>query len=210
MLVFRFLCLTFLFVLSGTLLAADPPSREAVEASLAALADRKLPEAEQLRVQQTLEQTLAQLDQQQELQQRLEALQQQLDVAPQQINEARQALEELQLHPAKNPLTQYADTDMVELELILTDRSQQLTDWQKELTAANSLIISAQTRPERAQTEISANQNRILQLQTALKDDKLEGKTLIPEQRDLLNAELVTLELRNELRRQELAGNNPL
>ncbi|MBD7975917.1 mechanosensitive channel MscK [Serpens gallinarum] len=210
MLVFRFLCLTFLFVLSGVLLAADPPSREAVEASLAALADRKLPEAEQLRVQQTLEQTLAQLDQQQELQQRLEALQQQLDVAPQQINEARQALEELQLHPAKNPLTQYADTDMVELELILTDRSQQLTDWQKQLTAANSLIISAQTRPERAQTEISANQNRILQLQTALKDDKLEGKTLIPEQRDLLNAELVTLELRNELRRQELAGNNPL
>jgi potassium efflux system protein len=210
MLVFRSLCLTLLLALSGALLAAEPPSREAVETSLAGLADRKLPEGEQLLVQQTLEQTLAQLNQQQELQQRLEALQQQLDAAPQQISEARQALEELQQHPVENPVAQYADSDMVELELILTERSQQLTDWQKELTAANSLIISSQTRPERAQTEISANQNRIQQLQTALKHDELDGKTLIPEQRDLLVTELATLELRNELRRQELAGNNAL
>src|SRR5690606_24715672 len=178
MLVFRSLCLTLLLALSGALLAAEPPSREAVETSLAGLADRKLPEGEQLLVQQTLEQTLAQLNQQQELQQRLEALQQQLDAAPQQISEARQTLEELQQHPVENPLGQYANNDMVELELILTERSQQLTDWQKELTAANSLIISSQTRPERAQTEISANQNRIQQLQIALKDDKLDGKTL--------------------------------
>ena len=206
----RLLCVTLVWFLSGALYAAEPPAREAVEASLAALAERKLPEAEQLLVQQSLEKTLAQFDQQQTLREDLAALEQQLAQAPQQITEARQALEELKRRAAGDPLAQYADDEMVELEIILTARSQQLTDWQKELTAANSLIITSQTRPERAQTEISSNQARSQQIAAILKDGRLDGKTLIAEQRDLLNAELVTLEARNELRRRELAGNNLL
>ena len=52
------LCLT-----TSGLHAAEAPSRENVQRSLDGLADRKLPEADQKAVQQTLEQTLALIDQ---------------------------------------------------------------------------------------------------------------------------------------------------
>lgn len=199
-----------LLCLSTPLLAAEQPTRESIETALTALPDRKLPEGEQLRVQQLLEQALAQLDQQDDLNARLAALEEQLANAPEQINAARQALEELRARPPADPIREQADAQIVELEVFLDTRNQQLVEWQQELGAANSLIINAQTRPERAQTEISANQNRIQVLQTALKEGRLDGQALIPEQRDLLSAELATLTLSNNLHRRELAGNDAL
>ena len=190
--------------------AAEPPSRESVEAALAALPDRKLPESEQLQVQQTLEQTLAQLARQDELRERISALERELADAPEQISEARRAYEELQARPQSDPAREQAGAQIVELEIILDARNQQLTEWQQELTAANSLVINAQTRPERAQTEISGNQARMQKLQAALKDDRLDGQALSAEQRDLLTAELATLTLSNEFSRRALAGNDTL
>lgn len=75
---------------------------------------------------------------------------------------------------------------------------------------ANSLIITAQTRPERAQAEISASQTRIQQINNILKSGKDAGKTVSAEQRDQLNAELAALNALIPLRRQELAGNSQL
>lgn len=206
----RSLFLLLLCLSTPPLLAAEPPTRESVEAALAALPERKLPENEQLQVQQLLEQTLAQLGQQDELNARLAALEEQLASAPQQISDARRALDELKARPPTDPLREQADAAIVELEIFLEARNQQLTEWQQELAAANSLVINAQTRPERAQTEISANQARLQTLQTALREDRLDGQPLSPERRDLLSAEMATLTLRNNLHRRELAANDTL
>ncbi len=76
---------------------------------------------------------------------------------------------------------------------MLTDRSTQQGDLQKALADANSLVITAQTRPERAQAEISNSQSRIQQINATLKAGRDAGKTLSAEQRDQLNAELAAL-----------------
>ena len=93
---------------------------------------------------------------------------------------------------------------------MLNQRSSQLAGWQKDLAEANSLIITAQTRPERAQAEISSNQVRTQQLSAILKVGKDTGKVLTDEQRDQYNAELAALDAQTQLRRQELAGNSLL
>ncbi|MDP0964720.1 hypothetical protein Q6264_27880, partial [Klebsiella pneumoniae] len=64
--------------------------------------------------------------------------------------------------------------------------------------------------PERAQTEISSSQTRILQINSILKNGKDNGKTLSSDQRNQLNAELAALNALIPLRRQELAGNSQL
>ncbi len=86
----------------------------------------------------------------------------------------------------------------------------QIADWQKGLTTANSLIISAQTRPERAQAEIATSQTRIQEISSLLKNGREAGKTLSDERRALLNAERAALTAQIELRRQELSGNSLL
>jgi potassium efflux system protein len=67
-----------------------------------------------------------------------------------------------------------------------------------------------QTRPERAQAEISSSQTRIQQINNILKTGKDSGKTLSADQRNQLNAELASLNALIPLRRQELAGNSQL
>ncbi|WP_163018545.1 hypothetical protein, partial [Pseudomonas viridiflava] len=92
------------------------------------------------------------------------------------------------------PIAQrYGGLDVPQLEQVLSQRSTQQSDLQKELNDANSLSITAQTRPERAQAEISANQNRIQQINAILKLGKDNGKALSADQRNLLNAELASI-----------------
>ncbi len=97
-----------------------------------------------------------------------------------------------------------------QLEQLLVQRTTQQGDLQKDLADANSLTIAAQTRPERAQTEISSSQTRIQQINATLKAGKDNGKALSGDQRNQLNAELAALNALIPLRRQELAGNSQL
>ncbi len=71
-------------------------------------------------------------------------------------------------------------------------------------------MITAQTRPERAQAEISSNQTRSLEINNLLKNGRDGSKPLSNERRDQLNAELAKLDAQTQLRRQELAGNSLL
>ncbi len=64
----------------------------------------------------------------------------------------------------------YTKESIQQLEQLLTERSTQQSDLQKALAEANSLVITAQTRPERAQAEISASQTRIQQINNILKN----------------------------------------
>jgi potassium efflux system protein len=187
------------------------PTMDVVQSSLGKIGERKLPEAEQAAVQQTLEGTLALLKTQEEAKQSLESLKKQIAEAPQAIEQAHQDLRTLKDSPIVDIQQRFASASEPELEKQLSERSAKLDAWQKALTEANSLIITAQTRPERAQTEISASQARVQQINQQLKAGK-DGtsKSLTPDQVDQLNAELAMIDIQNQLRRAQLAGNGVL
>lgn len=190
--------------------AAEPPSSAAVQSSLDSLAERKLPEAEQQAVKQTLEKTLALLVETADSKQRLAALEKQLEDAPRQISEAQRDYERLKNSPPTQVNLRYGKSALPQLEQLLAERNAQLNEWQKQIIEANSLVITAQTRPERAQAEISSNQTRSLEINNLLKNGRDGSKPLSNERRDQLNAELAKLDAQTQLRRQELAGNSLL
>ncbi len=194
----------------GTVQAAEPPTRESVQASLDKIADRKLPEADQKALQSVLQSTLTQLNNQRDYEQKLVELKQQLASAPKLTIENQRELARLKASSVVPVAQRFAKESIQQLEQLLTERSTQQSDLQKALGDANSLIITAQTRPERAQGEISASQTRIQQINNILKAGKDAGKTLSAEQRDQLNAELMALNALIPLRRQELASNTQL
>ncbi len=193
-------------------LAADtaPPSSEAVQQSLDRIADRKLSADDQKALQQVLEQTLTFLASQKDNQRKLEDLKKQLADAPKQTTENQKELTRLKgLRPM--PVAQrYASMDVPQLEQMLSQRSAQQADLQKALNDANSLVITAQTRPERAQAEISSSQTRIQTINGILKTGKDAGKAINADQRNQLSAELASINALIALRRQELAGNSQL
>ncbi len=190
--------------------ADDTPDAAKVQSALDGLADRKLPEAEQAALKDTLEQTLKLLVGKADAEKRLADLKQQLTDAPRLIGEAQRELTRLKAAPVTPVAQRYANASVPQLEQMLNERSTQLANWQKASADANSLIITAQTRPERAQAEISSNQTRSQQINAILKSGKDTGKPVGPERRDQLNAELAALAAQTQLRRQELAGNSLL
>ncbi|MFI8745664.1 mechanosensitive channel MscK [Pseudomonas sp. NPDC077186] len=191
-------------------LAQEPPKAESVQQSLDGLAERQLPEAEQLALKQTLEQTLRLLKDRETSEQRLADLRTQLENAPRLIAEAQRELTQLKASQPAPLAERHARTALAQLEQMLGERSSQLSDWNKAIIEANSLVITAQTRPERAQAEISQNQARSQQINNSLKSDRDSGKPLSAERRDQLAAELALLTAQTQLRRQELAGNSLL
>ncbi|UVL29826.1 mechanosensitive channel MscK [Pseudomonas donghuensis] len=199
------LCLSF-----SPVWAAEPPTTAAIQQSLDKITERKLPEAEQKALQQVLEKTLAFLGNKEDSEKKLTALKHQLNDAPRQTSENQRELAKLK-DSKVIPVTQrYAASSVPQLEQLLAERTTEQGELQKALSEANSLTITAQTRPERAQAEISANQTRTQQINTSLKIGKDGGKPLSADQRNQLNAELAALNALTLLRRQELAGNSLL
>lgn len=194
----------------GTVHAADPPSADAIQQTLDKLPDRKLPDADMKALQTILQQTLTYLGNKQDYEQRLVDLKRQLEDAPRQTVENQRELTRLKATKIIPVAQRYASLPVPQLEQLLVQRSTQQGDLQKEMADANSLSIAAQTRPERAQTEISSSQTRIQQINSILKAGKDNGKSLSGDQRNQLNAELAALNALIPLRRQELAGNSQL
>ncbi|NWD47487.1 mechanosensitive channel MscK [Pseudomonas gingeri] len=194
----------------GALQAAEPPTSESVQQSLDKIADRKLPDADQKALQLVLQQTLTWLSSADDYDKRLTATKQQVTEAPRQTAENQRELARLKVTKVVPVAQRYASQSVPQLEQLLAERTTQQGDLQKALADANSLIITAQTRPERAQSEISSSQTRIQQINTTLKLGKDNGKTLSNDQRNQLNAELASINALILLRRQELAGNSQL
>jgi len=199
-----------LCLLTQPTLAAELPSRSDVQSSLDGLADRKLPEAEQKALQKTYEQTLGFLEQADSSKKALTQLKAQLAAAPRQISDAQRELLRLKASPAVAAAQRYAKAPTSQLEQLLGERAVELADLQAALSEANSLIITAQTRPERAQAEISSSQIRLQELGNLLKNGKDNSKPSSAEQRALLLAEQAALNALLQLRRNELAGNSLL
>jgi len=92
---FFFAALLGLSLSVGPLYAAEPPSSEAVQASLDKLADSKLPDADKKTLQTVLQNTLNQLNNQRDYEQKLIDLKQQLASAPKQTVENTRELTRL-------------------------------------------------------------------------------------------------------------------
>ncbi|ENO95611.1 hypothetical protein C667_18172, partial [Thauera phenylacetica B4P] len=90
-----------LFAMHATAEAPPRPQADELRARLQALAERKLPEAEQRAAQQALEQAQASLASAEDYRRRADALEQTLAGAPAQIAEARRQLAAL---PAAAPV----------------------------------------------------------------------------------------------------------
>lgn len=143
-------------------------------------------------------------------QKRLTELKTELSNAPKEIAESQRELSKLKGSDDSDMAQKLAAMKVPALEQRLDARVEEMSTWQTALTAANSMIISAQTRPERAQADISKSQTRIDEINTLLKAGREAGKPLSDERREVLNAEKATLNAQIELRRNELAGNSLL
>lgn len=200
-----------LFAMHATAEAPPRPQADELRARLQALAERKLPEAEQRAAQQALEQAQASLASAEDYRRRADALEQTLAGAPAQIAEARRQLAAL---PAAAPVAApAADTPLARLEERLATQEAALADWRRRLDEADGLLVGARTGPERAQTEISAGQVRMAAIEAMLASGREAGRDsrpLGPERRDALAAEWHALDAQLALRRKELAANSAL
>lgn len=188
------------------------PATAELRSRLDALAERKLPEAEQRAAQQALEQALASLALAEDLRAQRTALLASVGAAPQNLRAARTQLAALQA--AADPATAIDPaTADAELERRLAERNAALTEWRRRLDEANALLVNARTGPERAQTEISASQTRMAAIEAALgasREPGREARPLSAERRDALAAEWHALDAQVALRREELAANSAL
>ena len=159
----------------GMLQAAEPPAPEAVQQSLDKIADRKLPDADQKALQAVLEQTLSELANKADYEQRLSEVKQQLSSAPHKTSENQRELARLKTSTVAPVAQRYNNLSVPQLEQLLAERTTQQGELQKALASANSMTIAAQTRPERAQAEISTSQTRIQQINNTLKAGRENG-----------------------------------
>ncbi|MGA4815062.1 hypothetical protein ACPA9J_05740 [Pseudomonas aeruginosa] len=188
---------------------SEPPSAEAVQQSLDKLAERKLAEADQKVAKASLEQTLVP-----RRARRSAAEPGGPEKAPERRAPAdrgnQRELERLKKTKERPVSERYSGESAARLEMLLNDRTTQQAEWQKALGEANSLSITAETRPERAQAGISSMQARILEIGSLLKAGKESGKTINADRRGESLAEQAALTVQSQLLRQELAGNNLL
>lgn len=199
-----------LFALPAVAQDSGPPDAQQVQQNLNGLADRKLPAAEQSAAQDSLQQTLKLLDQRDQYVKQLADLRQQLAQAPQQTKDAQRQLARLRAEPIKPAEQRYAGATPQALEQRLSETSLALNSVQDDLNAANSLVINAQTRPERAQVDIANLQTRLQQIADQLKSGRENAKPLTAERRSQLLAEQAAANAQVQLLRQELAGNSVL
>lgn len=210
----RLIVLLLLPLLALDAAAQSPtaPAAADLRSRLAALADRKLPEADQRAAQQALEQALSSLSMADDLRAQLDALQASVASAPQDTRAARALLAALQAQAEPAPAIDPATAD-AELERRLADLNTALTDWRRRLDEANTLLVNARTGPERAQSEISTSQARMATIEIALgsgREPGRDGRALTTERRDALAAEWHALDAQVALRRAELAANSAL
>ena len=206
----RYLRLLLLLLLLPLLAAAQPvsqPLASAVQARLDALAERKLPEAEEAAVKQALQQTLSALAAAEDSRQRLTNLRQQLESAPALISEGRTHLAQRQTNPPAL-ITIPLDATLETLEDRLAERNTELTRWRSAVDNASALNPS--TSAERAQADIAANQARMQQIEGALRSGREATRTLSPERRDALAAEWYALDAQVALQLAQLSGSSLL
>lgn len=186
------------------------PSIEEVQQSIEGLADRKLPEADQKALLAVLESTLKNLQGIDEAKQQLLALEQRLKTAPQVLKQAKIELIKLGAQSQSQNPSQYANYSLSQLSDQLARHNVALDQSQQALTEANSIYINAQSRPERAQSDVNRMLERSLKINTALSTGKEDGKPLTKEARIKLQTEKQLIEQQSQLLKTQMGSNDVL
>ncbi|MEJ6654574.1 MAG: mechanosensitive channel MscK, partial [Pseudomonas sp.] len=157
------------------------------------------------------EQTLTALQRTESLRKQQAELQSTLDNAPEELRQLRQEIQTLEPVNEEQLRQRFAPSMLQALDATLGDQVAIMYDWQNELTAVNSELISAETRPEKTQSRISANQSRANELNEQLRQLQRQPQSQLNSAREAaMQAELSQLEQSNSLLRQQLSANNTL
>ncbi len=216
--VLAFLALSLqLMLASGVHAQESSPESELTQAmeqtrtAMQALADSSLSDTEKRDLQDLYQNTLNFLQRIQSINTDLADLGKQIEQAPERIRLARQQLERTQAQTATELHALYENRDLAELETLLGERVTRMFSWQNELTAVNSELIAAQTRPERTQASVSTNQAREQQLSEQIRNLQRQADTPLNTARlAMMRAEQRALQRHNELLRQRLNANSVL
>lgn len=207
-----FACLSWLpFMVHAQDEDGDASAIEQLQADIAALPDSGRSAAEQQQLQEAWQQTLAALQRIESLQQEQAALQETLDDAPEELRRLRQQIDSLQPVNEERLRQRFSPSSMQALDATLGDLVARMYDWQNELTRVNSDLIAAETRPEKTQSRISANQSRVTELNEQLRQLQRQPQSQLNQARiEAAEAEVLSLEHSSNLLRQQLSGNNIL
>src|SRR5690554_6169348 len=182
-----------------------------LQADIAALPDSGRSAAEQQQFQEAWQQALTALQQAESLREQQTRLQARLDQAPEELRRLRQQLEALTPVNEEQLRQRFSPSTLQTLDATLGDQVARMYDWQNELTATNSELISAETRPEKTQSRISSNQSRANELNEQLRQLQRQPQNQLNRARErAMQAELSQLEQSNSLLRQQLSANNTL
>lgn len=194
-----------LLALNAAAQTLTAPVADELRSRLAALAERKLPEADQRAAQQALEQALASLATAADLRAQREALQASVAAAPQGHPRRTRTAR----HSAGADRRGAGDRPRHRRRGARTPpRGEQRRPHRlaPPLDEANTLLVNARTGPERAQSEISASQARMATIEIALgsgREPGRDGRALSAERRDALAAEWHALDAQMALRRAD-------
>lgn len=193
---------------------ADQAASDAIDSvrqNIQALADSSLSDIEKRDLQELYQNTLTFLQRTQAIERDQEALRKQLEEAPAQIRDIRQRIERAQPVDEARLRTELERQPLADLERQLSERVGRMFAMQNELTAINSELIAAQTRPERTQASVASNQAREQALGEQIRTTQRQTDTPLNQARlAMLRAEQRTLQRNSELLRQRLSANSTL
>ncbi|WP_373185279.1 mechanosensitive channel MscK [Halopseudomonas sp.] len=184
---------------------------EATQAKLEALAASSMPDTEKQELQEIYQNTIDYLQKSKATAKELEELQTLLDSAPEEIRRVRQRVDAIQPREIASLRSSLENQNLEVLEARLTEKVTTMFDWQNQLTAINSNLIAAQTRPERTQAQVTANQARSQAIaeQVRLLQRQADGPQKAARMA-MLKAEQQSLQDSSSLLRQQLAVNSVL
>lgn len=207
------LLLAFLVMFAAPIHAEDgiDAAIESVRADIQSLDEASLSDAEKTELKELYQQTITQLQRTQRLKEQQAELRDQREQAPARIRSARQELERTEVEDLDKMRAGFERQELQELERSLGEKVARMFNAQNELTAINSELISAQTRPERTQASVSKNQTRENEISDEIRTLQRQSENPVIQARlGLLRAELQNLQHSSDLLRQRLSANNIL
>ncbi|MFU8765173.1 MAG: mechanosensitive channel MscK, partial [Haliea sp.] len=134
-----------------------------------------------------------------------------IEEAPAKVRQYRQQLEQLAPTSPERLRRRFQSTNVAELEEHLRERVSAMFDLQGELATINGQLIAAQTRPETAQAQITANQLREQEINEQMRQLERQQESRLNTARIARNrAEQAQLSENNALLRRQLLGNAAL
>lgn len=207
-----FILIIQLFLVGATAAADElTDALKEAEAKLETLAASSMPDTEKQELQEIYQNTIDYLRRSKAKEAELKELQDLLASAPEEIRRLRQRVDTIKPREIDSIRTAFENQSLEALETRLTEKVTTMFDWQNQLTAINSNLIASQTRPERTQAEVTANQARNQAIAEELR--LLQRQTDGPRKTArtaMLKAEQRSLRDTSDLLRQELAVNSVL